>query len=75
MHEALYVPLQEGRAHARNGDAVAVAELEHCAAVHIRGDRRRQLLHVLNVGAGRVELALVGDGKRVVGEPSKKMLP
>ena len=50
MHEALYVLLQEGRAHARNGDAVAVAELEHCAAVHIRGDRGRQLLHVLNVG-------------------------
>src|SRR6478672_5901988 len=50
MHEALYVLLQEGRAHARNGDAVAVAELEHCAAVHIRGDRRRQLLHILNVG-------------------------
>ena len=50
MHEALQVLLQEGRAHARNGDAVAVAELEHRVAVHIRGDRRRQFLHVLNVG-------------------------
>jgi hypothetical protein len=50
MHETLYVLLQEGRIQTRNGDAVAVTQLEHCVAVHVGSDRRRQLLHVMNVG-------------------------
>ena len=35
MHEALQILLQEGRAHARNGDAVAVTKLEHRVAMHV----------------------------------------
>ena len=50
MHETLQILLQEGGAHAGNGDAVAVTELEHRVAMDVGGDRRRQLLHVLNVG-------------------------
>ena len=50
MHETLEILLQEGRAHAGNGDAVAVTELEHRVAMHVGGDRGRQFLHVVNVG-------------------------
>jgi hypothetical protein len=46
MHEALHVLLQVGGADARNGDAVAMAELEHRVAVCVRRDRGRELLHV-----------------------------
>ena len=50
MHEILQILLQEGRAHARNGDTVAVTELKHRAAMHVGGDRGRQFLHVVKVG-------------------------
>src|SRR5262249_5025761 len=50
MHQALHVLLQERRAHARDGDAVAMAELQHRIAVRVRGDQLRQLFSVLDVG-------------------------
>ena len=50
MHETLQILLKEGRAYARNGDAVAVTELKHRVVVRIGRDRRGQFLHIMNVG-------------------------
>jgi hypothetical protein len=48
--QALQVLLQESRADARNGDAIAVAEFKHRVAMRVGGDRRRKFLRVLDVG-------------------------
>ena len=50
VYETLQIMLQVGRAHARNGDTVAVAELKHRVAMHVRSNRGRQFLHIMNIG-------------------------
>ena len=50
VYETLQILLQEGRTHARNGDTVAVTELEHRVAMHVGSNRGRQFLHIMNVG-------------------------
>src|SRR5215471_16491225 len=49
MHETLQVLLEKRRARARNGDTIAVAELNHRVAMRVGSDRGSQFLHIMNV--------------------------
>ena len=49
VYKTLQIVLQEGRTHARNGDTIAVAELNHRVAMHVGSDRGSQFLHIMNV--------------------------
>jgi hypothetical protein len=50
VYEILQILLQESRTHARDGDTIAVVELNHCVAMHVGSDRGSQILHIMNVG-------------------------